>query len=110
MMPRRPDVFRDRVEHVFVRAGVTLPPPVIEYSSIIGSARFLLERRDLVTVYYDAFIDAAIGNERLARLHMPDIAWAASSSVIYRRDTPLSPAAAKLLESVRAVCAERTRR
>jgi DNA-binding transcriptional LysR family regulator len=110
MMPRRPDFFRERIENVFARADVALPPPVIEYSSIIGSARFLLERRDLVSIYYDAFIDAALGNEGLARLHVPDVSWTASSSVIYRRDTPLSPAAAKLVESVRAVCAERARR
>jgi DNA-binding transcriptional LysR family regulator len=110
MAPRRPDFFRERIENVFARAGVALPPPVIEYSSIIGSARFLIERRDLVSAYYDAFIDATIGSERLARLHVPDLSWTASSSVIYRRDTPLSPAAAKLVESVRAVCAERARR
>jgi hypothetical protein len=50
-----------------------------------------------------------IGRERLARLHAPDLDWTASSSVIYRRDAPLSPAAAKLAEAVRAVCAERKR-
>ena len=110
MMPRHSDFFRARIEHIFARAGVTPPVPVIEYSSIIGSARFMLERRDLVSAYYDSFIDAAIGHERLARLHVPDISWSASSSVIYRRDAPLSPAAAKLLESVRTVCAEHTRR
>jgi DNA-binding transcriptional LysR family regulator len=109
MTPRRPDFFRERIEHVFTRAGIAPPPPAIEYSSIIGSVRFLLERRDLVSFYYDAFVDAVIGTERLARLHVPEIAWTASSSVIYRRDTPLSPAAAKLVESVRAVCAEQAR-
>lgn len=110
MMPRHSDFFRKRIETIFNRAGLTPPAPVLEYSAIIGSARFLLERRDLVSAYYDEFIDAAIVNERLARLHVPDISWTASSSVIYRRDTPLSPAAAKLVESVRAVCAEHKRR
>jgi DNA-binding transcriptional LysR family regulator len=110
MLPRRPDFFRQRIEAVFSRAGIAPPTPVLEYSSIVGSARFLIERRDLVTAYYDEFIDAAIGRETLARLHVPDISWSASSSVIYRRDAPLSPAAAKLVESVRAVCAEHTRR
>jgi LysR family transcriptional regulator, regulator of abg operon len=110
MMPSRSDFFRKRIETIFTRAGIAPPTPVLEYSSIIGSARFLLERRDLVSAYYDAFIDAVIVNERLARLHVPDISWSVSSSVIYRRDTPLSPAAAKLVESVRAVCAEHTRR
>ncbi len=110
MLPRRSDIFRDRIETVFVRAGIPVPSPVIEYSSIIGSARFVMERRDLVTAYYDEFINAALGNERLARLHVPDVAWNASSSVIYRRDAPLSAAAAKLVESVRAVCAEHSRR
>jgi len=109
MMPRHSDFFRSRIEHVFARGGVTLPSPVIEYTSIIGSARFLLEQRDLVTIYYDSFIDAAIATERLARLHVPAVSWNASSSVIYRRDAPLSPAAAKLVETVRAICAERKR-
>lgn len=110
MMPRHSDFFRARIEQVFSRANVKLPTPVIEYSSIIGSARFLMERRDLVTVYYDSFVDAVVGSERLARLHVPALTWTASSSVIYRRDAPLSPAAAKLVETVRAMCAERTRR
>ena len=110
MMPRHSDFFRARIEAMVTRAGGTPPRPVIEYSSIIGSARCLIERRDLVCAYYDAFIDAVLVDERLARLHVPGISWSASSSVIYRRDTPLSPAAAKLLEAVRAVCAEHARR
>ena len=110
MMPRHSDFFRQRIEQVFTRAGIKPPAPVLEYSSIIGSARFLLERRDLVSVYYDSFIDAAIGSAGLVRLHVPALTWTASSSVIYRRDAPLSPAAAKLVETVRAMCAERTRR
>jgi DNA-binding transcriptional LysR family regulator len=110
MMPRHSDSFRKRVENIFARAGIAVPRPVLEYSSIIGSARFLLERRDLVSPYYDAFIDAVVVNGRLIRLHVPDISWSSSSSVIYRRDTPMSPAAAKLVESVRAVCAEHSRR
>lgn len=110
MMSGHSDFFRERMESIFARAGIELPPPVIEYSSIIGSARFLLERRDLVSIYYDSFINAAIGHEGLARLNVPEISWTASSSVIYRRDAPLSPAAAKLVEAVRAVCAELKRR
>jgi LysR family transcriptional regulator of abg operon len=110
MMPRHSDFFRERIENVFTRAGITPPAPAIEYSSIIGSARFLLERRDLVCAYYDTFFDAVLVHERLTRLHVPAISWNSSSSVIYRRDTPLSPAAAKLLESVRAICAEQSRR
>jgi DNA-binding transcriptional LysR family regulator len=110
MLPRNSDFFRARMEQVFTRAGIKPPIPVIEFSSIIGSARFLIERRDLLSAYYESFVDAAIGNERLARLHVPALSWTASSSVIYRRDSPLSPAAAKFVETVRAVCAERTRR
>jgi LysR family transcriptional regulator of abg operon len=110
MLPRHFDFFRERIESVFLRAGVTPPVPVIEYSSIIGSARFLLEQRDLVSAYYDTFAKSVIASERLAHLHVPDLSWSASSSVIYRRDAPLSPAAAKLIESVRAVCAEVARR
>src|SRR5262249_33178818 len=102
MMPRHSDFFRARIESIFTRAGIKPRTPVSEYSLIIGSARFLIERRDLVCAYYDSFIDAVLVDEQLARLHAPDISWNASSSVIYRRDTPLSPAAAKLVEIVRA--------
>jgi DNA-binding transcriptional LysR family regulator len=110
MMPRHSDFFRGRIETIFTRAGIKPPRPVIEYSTIIGSARFLLERRDLVAAYYDSFIDTVLIKQRLTRLHVPDISWNASSSVIYRRDTPLSPAAAKLVEAVRTVCVEYARR
>jgi len=110
MLPRHPDFFRTRIENIFTRAGIAPPKPVLEYSAIVGSARFLIERRDLVSAYYDSFIDAVIVSEQVARVHAPEISWSASSSVIYRRDTPLSPAAAKLVEIVRAVCNERVRR
>jgi len=110
MLPRHPDFFRTRIENIFTRAGIAPPKPVLEYSAIVGSARFLIERRDLVSAYYDSFIDAVIVSEQVARVHAPEISWSASSSVIYRRDTPLSPAAAKLVEVVRAVCAEHSRR
>lgn len=110
MMPRHSDFFRARIEGIFTRAGIAPPKPVIEYALIIGSARFLIERRDLVCAYYDSFIDAVLVDEKLAWLHAPDISWNASSSVIYRRDTPLSPAASRLVEFVRAACAEHARR
>jgi DNA-binding transcriptional LysR family regulator len=110
MMPRRPDFFRERVEAVFERAGVTPPSPVLEYSSIIGSSRFLLERRDLVSPYFDSFIDYEVPDGQLAHLRVPKLSWHATSSVIHRSDTPLSPATAKLVEIVRAVCNERVRR
>jgi LysR family transcriptional regulator of abg operon len=110
MMPRHSDFFRSRIESIFTRAGITPPSPVIEYSLIVGSARYLIERRDLVCAYYDSFIDAVLVDEQLARIHAPDLSWTASSSVIYRSETPLSPAAAKLVEIVRGVCAEHARR
>jgi LysR family transcriptional regulator of abg operon len=110
MMPRRPDYFRQRVDEIFARAGLSPPSPVIEYSSIIGSSRFLLERRDLLSPYFDGFIDAEVPGGKLAHLRVPEMSWVATSSVIYRSDTPLSPATAKLVEAVRAVCNERTRR
>ena len=110
MMSRQSDYFREQIENAFIRGGVRPPRPVIEYSSIIGSAHFLIERRDLVCAYYDTFVHTVLVHERLKQLHVPGISWNASSSVIYRRDTPLSPAAAKLIEFVRAVCVEHARR
>jgi DNA-binding transcriptional LysR family regulator len=110
MMPRRPDYFRLRIDAVFENADITPPSPVIEYSSIMGASRFLLERRDLVGPYFDAFISGEVPSGKLTYLHVPELSWTATSSVIHRSDTPLSPAAAKLLETVRAVCNERARR
>jgi DNA-binding transcriptional LysR family regulator len=110
MMPRRPDYFRLRIDAVFERANITPPSPVIEYSSNMGTVRFLLERRDLVSPYFDTFIRGEASSGKLAYLRVPELSWTATSSVIHRSDTPLSPAAAKLLEIVRAVCAERARR
>jgi LysR family transcriptional regulator of abg operon len=107
MMPRQPDYFRQRVEATFERAGITPPVPVLEYSSIIGSSRFLLERRDLLSPYFDSFIDGEVPSGKLVHLRVPELGWPATSSVIYRSDTPLSPAAAKLVEAVRIVCSER---
>ncbi|HWE75850.1 MAG TPA: LysR family transcriptional regulator [Stellaceae bacterium] len=109
MMPRQPDYFRQRIEAVFERADIPLSAPVMEYSSIIGSSRFLFERRELVSPYFDAFIDAEVPGGKLAHLRVPELSWAATSSVIHRSDTPLSPAAAKLVDTVRAVCSERRR-
>lgn len=110
MMPRRPDYFRLRIDAVFESANITPPSPVIEYSSNMGTVRFLLERRDLVSPYFDTFIRGEASSGKLAYLRVPELSWTATSSVIHRSDTPLSPAAAKLLEIVRAVCAERARR
>jgi DNA-binding transcriptional LysR family regulator len=110
MLPRRPDSFRQRLEMMFQRAGIAPPTPVIEFNSIIGAARYLIERRDLVSAFFDAFVEAQAAHTRLAQLKVPGLSWPASSSVIYRRDAPLSPAAAKLLESVRAVCIEQSKR
>jgi hypothetical protein len=75
----------------------------------MGTARFLLERRDLLSPYFDAFIGGEVPGGKLAYLRVPELSWTATSSVIHRSDTPLSPAAAKLLEIVRAVCNERAR-
>lgn len=110
MMPPRPDYFRQRFEAVFTRAGVAPPEPVIEYNSVVGVTNFLLERRRLLSVLYDPFIAPEAGTQRLVALNVPEFSWAVTSSVIFRRESRLSPAAAKMVESVRAVCAEQMRR
>lgn len=110
LMARHPDYFRRRLEAAFLRAGVTPPTPVIEYNSVLGTPRFLFESKGLVAVLNEVLIDAGKERARLAALNVPELTWTVTSSVIFRRAARLSPAATKLVESVRAVCAEQAGR
>lgn len=109
IMPALPDYFRQKTEAVFQRAGIEPPKPVIEFTAVTGAARFLLERRDLVGLFFHAFIASELESKRLAAFSVKGLAVKADSSVIFRRGTPLPAATALFLNEVRAVCAEQPR-
>ena len=110
LLPQRPDYLRSRFDQLFLRAGFTPPLPLIEYNSISNAPHFLLENKRLVTFIVSTMIEDMVKNRALVQLDVPDFRWRADSSVIFRRGVPFPPAAALLLEYVRAVCAEHTRR
>jgi len=110
LLPRRPDYLRSRFDQLFQRAGITPPTPLIEYNAITNAPFYLRENKQLVTFIVSTMIEEMIKSRALVRLDVPDFRWRADSSVIFRRGVPLPPAAALLLEHVRAVCAEYMRR
>jgi DNA-binding transcriptional LysR family regulator len=110
LLPRRPDYLRSRFDQLFERAGITAPTPLIEYNSITNAPFFLRENKLLVTFVVSTMIEEMVKSRALVLLDVPEFRWRANSSVIFRRGVPLPPAAALLLEHVRAVCDEHGRR
>jgi len=110
LLPRRPDYLRLRFDQLFQRAGLALPAPRIEYNSIADAPRFLRENKLLLAFINSLMVEDMLKSRALVRLDVPDFRWRADSSVIYRRGVPLPPAAALLLDHVRAVCDELARR
>lgn len=110
LLPRHPDLLRSRLDSFFERARVTPPNPVVEYNSERNATRFLLENRMLMTFMVTTLIEDLFKSRALARLDVPALRWPSDASVIFRRGVPLPPAAALLLDHVRAVCDEHMRR
>ena len=110
LLPRRPDFLRLRFDRLFQRAGLTPPTSLIEYNSVTNAPRFLRENKMLVTFMVSTMVDDMIKSRALVRLDVPDFRWRTDSSVIFRRGVPLPPATTLLLDQVRAVCDELTRR
>lgn len=109
VMPRRPDFMRVRFEAIFTRAGIAPPSPVIEYTTVMSAPRFLAADARLVTFIIDTMIAADLKSGALVCLPVTRFGWRVDSSVIFRRGMPLPPAAARLVEHVRAVCDESAR-
>lgn len=106
VMPRRPDFMRARFESGFTRAGLAPPRPVIEYTAVMSAPRFLQADPQLVTFIIDTMISAELKSGDLVRLPVAGVGWHVDSSVIFRRGMPLPPAAARLVDYVRAACDE----
>jgi len=110
LLLRRPDFLRLRFDQLFERAGLSPPTSPIEYNSVTNAPSFLNENKMLVTFIVSTMVEDMLKNRTLVRLDVPEFRWRADSSVIFRRGVPLPPAAALLLDHVRAVCDEIARR
>jgi LysR family transcriptional regulator of abg operon len=105
-LPIPPDYIREKVEVRFRELG--LPPlrPVIEHSSIYA-AKSIVRGGNFVAVFLDMMVEDEIKRKTLRRIAVPEMTWKMDHCAIYRRGVPLPPAARKLLDEIRAVCAER---
>lgn len=105
-LPIPPDYIRDKIETRFQELGFPPLRPVVEHSSIYA-AKSILRAGNFVAMFMDMLIEDEIKRNDLRLVNVPEMRWHADHGVIYRRDVPQSPAAQKLLEQIRAVCAER---
>lgn len=106
LLPRAPDYLRSRTEATFEHAGKKRPEPVIEYTTLMSVPAFLLANGRLVSLILETMAGSELKSGRLVRLAVAEFGWTIDTSVIYRRGVSLPPAAARLLEDVRATCAE----
>ncbi len=104
-LPIPPDFFRGKLERRFRELGLPPPQPVIEHSSVFA-AKNILRTGNFVSILASMLVKDEIERKELCRLDVPDLVWKVDHSVIYRRGITLPPAAKKLLEEIRAVCAE----
>ena len=65
---------------------------------------YLLEG-DLIAPLVEGLFRADIDLEIITPLRIPELNWRIGVGVVYRRDVPLPPAAAKLLDELRRTCA-----
>ena len=105
-LPIPPDYIREMLEARFRELG--LPPlrPVVELSSI-ATAKNILRDGNFLSVFMNLSVEDEIRRKVLQRIEAPEMSWVADCSAIYRCDVPLPPAAKKLLDEIRIVCAER---
>ena len=96
----------DKLRGFTLPAGA--PAATIDLAPLAPS--FLNENKMLVTFIVSTMVEDMLKNRTLVRLDVPEFRWRADSSVIFRRGVPLPPAAALLLDHVRAVCDEIARR
>lgn len=105
-LPIPPNYIREKLEARFRELG--LPPlrPVVEHSST-HAAKSIVREGNFVAIFIDMIVEDEIYRKTLCRVHVPEMSWKVDHSAIYRRGVPLPAAAQKLLEEIRAVCAER---
>jgi len=108
LLQRTPDVLRRELTGFFQRAG--LPPPIaaIEHDSAVLAKRLLIEGRFLAYVS-ELYVRDEIAARRLRILPVEGIERVWDVGFVFRRESPMTPAATKLVESIRAVCARRPR-
>lgn len=105
-LPTPPDYVRTELDARFQELGLPPVQPVIEHNSVF-TAKSVLREGNFVAIFIDMLIEDELKRKDLRVVRVPELTWKVHHSAIYRRGIPLPAAAEKLLEVVRAVCAER---
>jgi DNA-binding transcriptional LysR family regulator len=105
VLPAAPNYTRDRLDEIFIRAG--LPPlrPVVEVSSAAFATEHV-RHGGCLTLYARILAREELASGRFKTVWLPQLKWTFNIRVIMRRGVPLPPAAARLLAEVRKVCDE----
>lgn len=108
-LPAHPDYYRAKLDTRFQELGLPPPQPIIEHNSVF-TAKSILREGIFVTIFIDMLIEEELKRKELRVVRAPELTWKVNHSAIYRRGIPLPAAAQKLLDEIRAVCAERRAR
>lgn len=104
LLPTQGRVFRSKLDEIFRASGFPPLRATIECNSIFLMKRYLLES-NLLTPVPNMLISDEIDRAIITPLRVPRLNWKFDVGVIYRRDVPLPPAAAKLLDEIKRACA-----
>ena len=104
LLPTHGRVFRRRLDEIFRTVGLPPPQPAIECNSVFLMKSYVLEGT-LLGPFEESLIREEIDHDIVRPLRIPELNWTVDAGVIYRRDVPLPPAAAKLLDEIKRSCA-----
>ena len=104
LLQKMPDPLRRELIRFFHKAG--LPPPVaaVEHDSALLAKSLLAEGKFFAYVS-ELYVREEIKSGKLRALPVSELTQEWNIGVIYRRESPIMPAAATLLDHIRAVCA-----
>jgi DNA-binding transcriptional LysR family regulator len=97
--------FSRMFEDMFIRFGLQPPQAAVQYSTI-PMAKALVSEGRYLTFISETLVEEEIKAGELCALAVPEITWERDLAFYIRREMPPTPAAAKLLAEIKAVCAE----
>jgi DNA-binding transcriptional LysR family regulator len=104
LLPTHGRVFRANLDGIFGAAGFPPLRATIECNSLFLMKSYLLEG-NLVAPLVESLFQDDIRRKIITPLRIPELDWRIGVGVVYRRDVPLPPAAAQLLDEIRRACA-----